>query len=226
MKKYILLLLLFIPFAFANTEEKTFSSSLTLRIDTGDNIVNILIEGTNSTYSIANSTNSYTIHFKRNVTCSNSTQQVANYYYGTAVDNVSVVLTEMSSKCQKIADAYGDASSYYKPLLECTTGKSQCEKDRDSYKQNSDKLVSLESNHNTCLNDKKNMESQFASCSTNLQALQSTSSENETKLKDASSTRTMYGWGLVIAAIAIAGYFYHTKKKERAHPLEGMPPQH
>lgn len=226
MKLWIILFILAMPIIYASEEEHTFSTSLTLKIDTGDNKINILVEGTNSSYTIVNSTNSYTISFKRNVSCTNSSQQVANYYYGASVDNVSVALTEMSAKCQKIADAYGEASSYYKPLLECTTSKSQCEKDRDSYKQNSDKLASLEATHNTCVNEKKNFENQLTTCNSNYQTLQSTSTENESQLNQAKSTKTMYGWGLLMAAIAIAGYFYHHNKKEKAHPLEGMPPQH
>ena len=159
------LLLFLLQIAFADTTEHSFSSGVTLTIDTGINNINILVEGNNNTYSITNSTNSYTINFKRNISCSNSTQQTVNNYYSSGGgDNISIAINQMSSSCQKIADAYSDTKSYYQPLLDCTTSKSQCEKEKDIYKQNSDKVVSLDSSYNNCLAEKKNFETQFNNC--------------------------------------------------------------
>lgn len=210
---------------FADTAEHSFSSNVILTIDTGANTINILIEGNNNTYSFTNSTNSYTINFKRNITCSNSTQQVINYYYDSYPNNVSNILNQMTSQCQRIADAYGDASSYYKPLLECTTSKSQCEKDRDIHKQNSDKAISLEANYNTCLTEKKNFETQFTTCNIEQSKIKADILSQESQLEQAKSNSKLYGWASLALLLAAIIYFYKQKKKEKETPLERMPHQ-
>ena len=230
MKIILLTLLLFLlPFVNSYEYEQSYSTNVVVHIDTGENKVNITLEGQTNIYSITNSTNSYTLNFKRNVSCVNSsnTTNVVNYYTTNTYQsnsNVSEPLNTMTSTCQKIADAYGDASSYYKPLLECTASKSQCEKDRDIGKVNSDKFISLEPTYNTCLNEKKNVESQLTSCSTNLNQITSEKTAKESELSQAKSNSSMYGWGLLILAIIIGGYFYSKTKKTAKHPLEGMPP--
>lgn len=230
MRKLIYLwVMLLLPYiAYAATYEETFQTSVSVAIDTGINIINISIEGQTNIYSISNSTNIYTINIKRNVTCSNSSSQyVSNYYNYCNNGNNLTTLDRLTTTCKNIADAYGDASAYYKPLLECTTLKSQCEKDRDVYKVGYDKVISLEGNYNNCITEKTNVQSQLTTCSTEISQVRIEKTNQETQLKDIQSSSGMFKFGFFILLIGVI-IFVATKykKKESKHPLDSsMPPQ-
>ena len=199
----------------AETIEQSYSAIIKVGIDTGTNIINVTFdEATTNTYPITNSTNSFTVNFKRNASCSDS-----------SASNISSSITSLSSTCQKIAEAYGDSSSFYKQLLECTTTKTQCEKDKESFGKEKDGLKGFESNYNTCINEKKNADVQFTACNIEHAKLRNDKENVDKKLKDTQSKSSLYGWGLLIAVAGIVGYYYKQKKKEELHPLEGTPPQ-
>lgn len=206
--------------SYAETVEQSLSSTITVGINTGSNTVNVTFEGSTNIFTISNSTNSYSVSYKRNVSCSDTSSNALNELSIACKSYIST----LSSTCQKITEAYGDASSYYKPLLECTTYKTQCEKDKETFQKERDILKPFETNYNNCLNEKKNTEARFSTCDIEYNRLQNNSTSISRELKDVKGKSNMYGFGLLVAVIIGVGYYYREKKKQSEHPTEGVAP--
>lgn len=202
--------LILIATSNAEVFEDDFESRVTVDINTGSNLMWVVIEGSNHSFSISNSTNSYTIDYEKNVSCTDATTR-----------NLTNTITSLSSTCNKIAQAYDDASSYYKPLLDCTSQKIQYETEKNNAIKEREELKPFKSNYESCINEKIALNGRIASLEVSSANLQNQLNSTSIKLNSTRSTSTLYLWIAIIAAVVAIYLFRKDRTKEAPPPLQG-----
>lgn len=134
---YLLLLLLLIPSALADTFPNI------IIVKTFNGTINITTEESSYIYDgMSNTTSSITFNLKRNVT---SSAELATTFNNLTGNINSLVLT-----CDKITNQYGDINSYFKLYAQCNLDYGICQKDKEDKDSKISELTPFKSNYETC----------------------------------------------------------------------------
>jgi len=199
MKKTIcLILLLLMPFAFADTKEESFTIPVEMKIGNWD--VNVSVGNTLNSYSCnSSSTNTFnpTIYHNFTYECGEESQ-IRNF-----TDSVNI----LADNCKVMQDSYKDASTYYDLYVACKSSLSACEESKKTFQEDANKMNAAESEKNrlnsqlTEMERTKNEWEVFATATNSSLNLCQTTSSGQSSLK----------WLFGGIGIAIGLLLYHFK---------------
>jgi len=212
MKRIVLIFLLLMPFALAETTDESFTIPVEIR--TGDYYANVTIGNTINSYSCnSTTTNTFNPTIHRNFT----------YTCDTDVKNFTTSVNLMADTCKVIQDAYKDSSTYYKQYVDCVSKLASCEKERDIYKNEAtlkNSAVSEKDNLNRQLLEMTRSKDEFEVYSG---YLNTTLTSCQTQFDSCSGTKWLFG--AIGIAIGAGGLYLWNKKKESKSPVSSEMPK-
>ena len=213
MKKYILLTLLFfiLPLVYAEDVVKSVSTSVTVVIDTGANTVKITTADGDRSYSIGNSSNTFSYSFQKNFSLDSPCEDDFN--------DVKKIVDAMKIDCSTITTSLKTATSYYEPYLDCVTKRASCDASLISANSEVSRLKPLEAEKTTCVNDKTGLQTNLQKESTDKVSCQS---ELEVVQKQSKKYADQRLWAILLGVAAVFGYrWWNDRQKEGKSPVQG-----
>lgn len=207
--KTILILLLLIPFVFADTREEDFD--IPIKVEIKNWYVNVTAGDGRGYYSCnSTSTNTFnpTIYHNFTYECE---EELVIHNFTSSVD-------KMADTCKVIQDAYKDSSTYYKQYVDCKSSLSTCEEAKTNFQKDANLKASAVSEKEVC--NRKLTEMEREKNEFQVMSNQFNSSLNVCEIKSLGYAGSRFWIGAICLLAGGVGYHFYREKKTPKSPTD------